>query len=66
MTLPMRNLDRDAGQEAECGDGVFARFGLCVLAYLGVCVIMFSIQDSYIFPGGGDAGATGCVAETGI
>ena len=28
-----------------------SHFRACVLGYLGVCVIVYSIQNSYVFPG---------------
>jgi uncharacterized protein len=51
MTLPASEAPTTAPRQGRIRLWTFRILRACVLGYLGVCVIVYSIQNSYVFPG---------------
>jgi hypothetical protein len=51
MTLPASEAPTTARHQSRFWLWTFRIIRACVLGYLGVCIIVYSIQNSYVFPG---------------
>ncbi len=51
MTLPPSEISTAAPRRSRVWLWTFRIVRACLLGYLGVCVIVYSIQNSYVFPG---------------